>query len=101
MRVERQVNRDRKFAVLRIIGEVSNDDLRKLRNDLAADAEIALRHARDTYTRRMEGISLWVVPSASITASDPGDDAAMFDPAEDKIYRHPTFYDIPDGITHI
>jgi ring-1,2-phenylacetyl-CoA epoxidase subunit PaaB len=25
----------------------------------------------------------------------------MFDPAEDKIYRHPTFYDIPDGITHI
>ena len=58
----------------------------------APDAEIALRHARDTYTRRMEGVSLWVVPSASITASDP---------AEDKIYRHPTFYDIPDGITHI
>ena len=38
----------------------------------APDAEIALRHARDTYTRRMEGVSLWVVPSASITASDPG-----------------------------
>jgi 1,2-phenylacetyl-CoA epoxidase PaaB subunit len=36
-----------------------------------------------------------------ITASDPGEDAAMFEPAEDKIYRHPTFYDIPDGITHI
>ena len=64
-------------------------------------AEIALRHARDTYTRRMEGVSLWVVPSASITASDPADDGAMFEPAEDKIYRHPTFYDIPDGITHI
>ena len=67
----------------------------------APDAEIALRHARDTYTRRMEGVSLWVVPSASIAASDPGDDAANFEPAEDKIYRHPTFYDIPDGITHI
>ena len=67
----------------------------------APDAEIALRHARDTYTRRMEGVSLWVVPSASITASDPADDAAMFDPAEDKIYRHPTFYDIPDGVKHI
>ena len=40
----------------------------------APDAEMALRHARDTYTRRMEGVSLWVVPSASITASDPGDD---------------------------
>jgi ring-1,2-phenylacetyl-CoA epoxidase subunit PaaB len=67
----------------------------------APDPEIALRHARDTYTRRMEGISLWVVPSASITASDPGQDQAMFDPAADKIYRHPTFYDIPEGITHI
>ena len=67
----------------------------------APDAEIALRHARDTYTRRMEGVSLWVVPSASITASDPGEDAAMFDPAEDKIYRHPTFYDIPDDVKHI
>ena len=33
--------------------------------------------------------------------SDPGEDASMFEPAEDKIYRHPTFYDIPDGITHI
>ena len=67
----------------------------------APDAEIALRHARDTYTRRMEGISLWVVPSASIIASDPSEDGPMFAPAEDKIYRHPTFYDIPDGITHI
>ena len=67
----------------------------------APDAEIALRHARDTYTRRMEGVSLWVVPSASIIASDPADDAAMFDPAEDKIYRHPTFYDIPDDVKHI
>ena len=67
----------------------------------APDAEIALRHARDTYTRRMEGVSLWVVPSASITASDPADKAPMFDPAEDKIYRHPTFYDIPDDVKHI
>lgn len=67
----------------------------------APDAGIALRHARDTYTRRQEGVSLWVVPSASITASDPHEDAAMFDPAEDKIYRHPTFYDIPDDVKHI
>ena len=28
-------------------------------------------------------------------------DAAMFDPAQDKIYRHPTFYDIPDDVKHI
>ena len=25
----------------------------------APDSELALRHARDTYTRRMEGVSLW------------------------------------------
>ena len=67
----------------------------------APDAQLALRHARDTYTRRMEGISLWVIPSTSIVASDPAEDGPTFAPAEDKIYRHPTFYDIPDGITHI
>ena len=37
----------------------------------APDSELALRHARDTYTRRLEGVSLWVVPSAEIVASDP------------------------------
>jgi ring-1,2-phenylacetyl-CoA epoxidase subunit PaaB len=49
----------------------------------------------------MEGVSLWVVPSAQIVASDPSEDEAMFDPAEDKIYRHPTFYSIPDDEKHI
>ena len=67
----------------------------------APDAEIAVRHARDTYTRRMEGVSLWVVQSSGIHASDPAEDGPMFEPAADKIYRHPTFYDIPDGISHI
>ena len=55
----------------------------------------------DTYTRRLEGVSLWVVPSAEIVASDPAEDGPMFEPAEDKIYRHPTFYDIPDEVKHI
>lgn len=67
----------------------------------APDAELAVRHARDTYTRRMEGVSLWVVPSASITASDPERAGSMFEPAEDKVYRHPTFYSVPDHIKHI
>jgi len=67
----------------------------------APDSEIALRHARDTYTRRMEGVSLWVVRSSEITASDPGQADAMFAPAEDKVYRHPTFYDIPDVVKHM
>jgi len=67
----------------------------------AADPRMALESARDTYTRRLEGVSLWVVPSAQIVASDPAETAALFEPAEDKVYRHPTFYVIPDGITHI
>ena len=61
----------------------------------AADAAHALQNARDVYTRRKEGVSIWVVPAAQITASDPADKDALFDPAEDKIYRHPTFFDIP------
>src|SRR5207248_3505964 len=54
----------------------------------AADAKMAIEAARDTYTRRMEGISLWVVPSAAITASDPGEAETLFAPAADKVYRH-------------
>jgi len=67
----------------------------------AADPRMAVQAARDVYTRRMEGVSLWVVPSASITASDPGEADALFVPAEDKVYRHPTFYVVPDNIKHI
>jgi ring-1,2-phenylacetyl-CoA epoxidase subunit PaaB len=67
----------------------------------AADAAMALEAARDVYTRRMEGVSLWVAPSAAITASDPSDGGPLFEPAEDKVYRHPTFYSIPDTIKHI
>jgi ring-1,2-phenylacetyl-CoA epoxidase subunit PaaA len=67
----------------------------------APDEELALRHARDTYTRRQEGVSLWVVRSADIVASDPDEAGELFEPAESKIYRHPTFYDIPDEVKHI
>ena len=67
----------------------------------AADAAMAIEAARDVYTRRMEGVSLWVAPSSAITASDPADAGSLFDPAEDKVYRHPTFYDIPASIKHI
>ena len=62
----------------------------------AADAEMALQAARDVYTRRGEGLSLWVVPSAAIVASDPSDRDSLFEPTGSKIYRHPTFYEVPD-----
>ena len=67
----------------------------------AADDEMALTHARDVYTRRKEGVSIWVVRSRDIKASDPTESAAFFEPAADKIYRHPTFYEIPDGVENI
>ena len=67
----------------------------------AADARMALENARDVYARRGEGVSLWVVPSAAITASEPGDRESFFDPADDKVYRHPTFYDIPPEVKNI
>ncbi len=67
----------------------------------AADARMAIQLARDVYTRRQEGTSVWVVRSDQITASDPGDKAAYFDPMADKVYRHPTFYELPKSLDHM
>jgi ring-1,2-phenylacetyl-CoA epoxidase subunit PaaB len=67
----------------------------------AVDARMAIEHARDVYTRRQEAASLWVVRSTDITASDPGEADALFEPARDKIYRHPTFYEIPDEVKNL
>jgi len=64
----------------------------------AADAEQAIKNARDVYTRRKEGVSIWVVAAAQITASSPDDKEALYDPADDKVYRHPTFFDIPKDV---
>lgn len=61
----------------------------------AADAAMAVENARDVYTRRLEGVSIWVVESSHIHASSPDESGSFFDPAVDKIYRHPTFYDLP------
>ena len=67
----------------------------------AADAHMAIENARDVYTRRMEGISIWVVESKYIHASNPDEAASLYEPANDKVYRHPTFYKLPEGMTHI
>lgn len=67
----------------------------------ATDALMAIENARDVYTRRQEGVSIWVVESKHITASDPADSDPLFEPAKDKVYRHPTFYHLPEGIKHI
>jgi ring-1,2-phenylacetyl-CoA epoxidase subunit PaaB len=67
----------------------------------APDAEMALRNARDLFTRRAEGVSIWVVPAGSITASSPEEKDSFFDPAADKVYRHPTFYELPADLEHL
>src|SRR5499433_443433 len=67
----------------------------------AADAEMAIENARDVYTRRMEGVSIWVVESSYIHATSPDESASLYEPANDKVYRHPTFYNMPDEVKHI
>jgi ring-1,2-phenylacetyl-CoA epoxidase subunit PaaB len=67
----------------------------------ASDAAMALQLAREVYTRRQEGTSVWVVPSAAITASDPGDVEMLFGPMQDKVYRHPSFYALPAAVDHM
>jgi ring-1,2-phenylacetyl-CoA epoxidase subunit PaaB len=67
----------------------------------AVDAGMALENARDVFTRRGEAASIWVVPSAEIVASDPAEAGELFEPAMDKIYRHPTFYEVPDGVSNL
>ena len=67
----------------------------------AADSQMAIENARDVYTRRMEGVSIWVVESKYITASNPEEAGELYEPAVDKIYRHPTFYQLPDEVNHM
>ena len=64
----------------------------------APDAVMALKNARDLYTRRQEGVSIWVVAAADITASSPDEKDSFFEPSGDKVYRHPTFYVGPEGV---
>lgn len=67
----------------------------------AADAKMAIENGRDVYTRRQEGVSIWVVESKHIHASNPDEAESFYEPASDKVYRHPTFYDLPDELTHM
>jgi ring-1,2-phenylacetyl-CoA epoxidase subunit PaaB len=67
----------------------------------AADAQMAIENARDVYTRRQEGVSIWVVESVHVHASNPADAESFYDPMNDKVYRHPTFYELPDQIKHM
>ena len=67
----------------------------------ATDAQMAIENARDVYTRRQEGVSIWVVESRHIHATNPDEAASLYDPANDKVYRYPTFYDLPEEVKHM
>jgi len=67
----------------------------------AYDKTMAMEAARDLYTRRGEGQGIWLVQADDIVASQPEDVGAFFEPSNDKVYRHPTFYTMPEGSKHI
>ncbi|PTT65285.1 1,2-phenylacetyl-CoA epoxidase subunit PaaB [Arthrobacter sp. HMWF013] len=67
----------------------------------APDAAMALRNARDLYTRRNEGVSIWVVPADAIAASDPDSKGAFFESPQGKDYRHATYYTKSEGVKHL
>jgi len=67
----------------------------------AEDSEQALEYARDCYTRRSEGVSIWVVKSENITASQEDDSESFYDPSDDKPYRHATYYKLPEAVNNM
>ncbi len=67
----------------------------------ADEAEVALQNARDVFSRREDAASIWVVPSSAVVASSPEEKDVFFDPAGDKPYRHPTFYEVPEGVKNL
>jgi ring-1,2-phenylacetyl-CoA epoxidase subunit PaaB len=67
----------------------------------AEDSEQALEYARDCYTRRSEGVSIWVVKSEDIAASQEDDSESFYDPSDDKPYRHATYYKLPEAVKNM
>lgn len=67
----------------------------------AAGPEQALLHARDLYTRRNEGESVWVVRADAITASEPHRRDSLFEPAAGKTYRHPSAFPLHPGVKNM
>jgi ring-1,2-phenylacetyl-CoA epoxidase subunit PaaB len=65
----------------------------------APDPQMALQLARDQFARRLKCVSLWVVRSRDITATDY-QDGSFFAQVTDKSYRDPKSFDAPDKLEH-
>jgi len=62
----------------------------------APDAEMALMLARDQFARRLDCVSLWVVPTSAVTATSYEDAEMWFQPATDKSYREASGFRMGD-----
>jgi len=64
-------------------------------------ASTAISEAIKIYGDSLKITNVWVVPSTRINASDPAESESFYDPAENKLFRHATFYVLPDEIKHM
>src|SRR5699024_6713940 len=67
----------------------------------APDATMALRNARDLYTRRNEGTSVWRVPSESSASSDPDSKGRFLESPQGRSFRHASCYTKAAGVKHL
>ncbi len=67
----------------------------------AAEAALALQFAEHLYVRRAEGVSVWVTPSAQVTASLPENKALFQSSKEQKKYRFPSHYVLPSAVKNM
>ncbi len=65
----------------------------------APDPQMALQLARDQFARRLKCVSLWVVRSRDITATDYQNES-FFAHVVDKSYRDPKAFEAPDKLEH-
>jgi ring-1,2-phenylacetyl-CoA epoxidase subunit PaaB len=65
----------------------------------APDPQMALQLARDQFARRLQCVSLWVVRTRDITATDYMNES-FFAHTTDKSYRDPKAFDAPDKLEH-
>jgi ring-1,2-phenylacetyl-CoA epoxidase subunit PaaB len=63
----------------------------------APDPQMALQLARDQFARRSKSVSLWVVRTRDITATNYQDES-FFAQVVDKSYRDPKAFDAPDKL---
>ena len=48
-----------------------------------------------------EGVSIWVVRSRDICASQEDDSESFYDPSDDKPYRHAMYYQLPEAVNNM